>query len=63
MESLIQAGAAPEQGTGACAQAQPDGVPCTCLGTDCETCAQRRDASPEEVHRPAGRPAGDVSHA
>jgi hypothetical protein len=35
-----------QAGLGAqCAEAQADGVPCACLGVDCEECGQRRAAS------------------
>ena len=38
------------RGVGLCAEAQADGVPCTELGRDCETCAQAvRDFSPEDL--------------
>ncbi len=30
-------------GTGLCPEAQADGVPCTALGRDCETCERASD--------------------
>jgi hypothetical protein len=38
------------RGVALCAEAQADGVPCTELGRDCETCAQAvKDFSPEDL--------------
>lgn len=50
-KSRREAEAEIESGPGAlCAEAQADGVPCTELGRDCETCAKavRREPAPEE---------------
>jgi hypothetical protein len=38
----------PVTGTGLCAEAQADGVPCTALGRDCEICEKAfPEAKPE----------------
>ncbi|MEK6768538.1 MAG: hypothetical protein AABY85_06045 [Gemmatimonadota bacterium] len=38
------------RGVALCAEAQADGVPCTELGRDCETCARAiRDFSPDDL--------------
>jgi hypothetical protein len=33
-------------GTGLCAEAQADGVPCTVAGRECDTCARARRKDP-----------------
>jgi hypothetical protein len=36
----LRAGLPEWGGTGLCSEAQADGVPCTALGRDCDTCAR-----------------------
>jgi hypothetical protein len=48
-----------QSGPGAqCSEAQADGVPCACLGVDCEVCNRRSDAVAE-----IPQPATQGSHA
>ena len=49
----VRAGLPEWDGTGLCAEAQADGVPCTVLGRSCDTCGRGRGAEPAPPARGA----------